>query len=363
MMPLVDPPEREDGDEGTMIHWMIADRAIRELGAIAPDGGLPPPAVPAGYKLPESSRWIVDWAIRHIRETIPDDWSLMVELELEHAYDRWDDKGHIDIVGISPDGTEARGIDWKTGRDPVDPADENWQVCDYICLLVLNWPSILRVQFQIAQPRISEDDGRISTTVLEGERLGAAPRILDAAQCRSLDNLDEINSGRKQCRWCNVGIQCPAKQAELKDMKLKLTKEALAAIRKTPDDSTLGDWVITARSLTQATKDAEELLHKRLDEAGVVVAGSGTTITRKVQRGSYTVERPKEFLEAFRSILPDEESLAACYEPSMTRTKDEIAARLNIPKGGQAAVTAESVFDATLRPHVKQNERRLLVFS
>lgn len=361
---LVAPAKRDDGDEGTMLHWLIASRAIAELGATPPEGGLPPPAVPAGYVLPKESEWIVGWCLRHIKERIPANWSLMVEVELEHAYDRWDDKGHIDLLGISPDATQAIGVDWKTGRDPVDAADENWQVLDYTALTKLSWPSLTRVEFDIAQPRLSEADGdRITTTVLEGERLEAAPRTIDENECRSLDNLDEINSGRKQCRWCQVGIQCPAKREEQKLMKMKLTKEALAAIKREPDDATLADWVITARSLAQATKDAEALLHERLDETGVIIAGNGTAVTRKVKRGSYEVQRPVEFLAAFRAIIPGEESLAKCFNPSMTRIKDEIAEKMSVPKTGMASVTAESVFDAHLRPHVKQGESRVLVFN
>lgn len=364
MTPLVAPPKRDDGDEGSYLHWEIADRAIRELGAIPPEGGLPPPNVPQGYKLPANSLWIADWCIRHLQEMVPTDWSLMVEVEMEHAYPRWDDKGHADIVAISPDGKRAKGFDWKTGRDPVDPADENWQVFDYQCLISLEWPSIDGIEFQVVQPRLSEEAGeRVSISVLEGDRLKAAPGVLDAHMCRSLDNLDEINSGRKQCRWCNVKLQCPAKIAERDFMKMKLTKEALAAIKAVPDDAVLGEWVVVARSLRQAMDDASELLHERLDATGVVVAADGTTITRKVQRGSYTVERPQEFLASFRQLVPADAHLAQCFDPSMTRIKDVLAEVMDIPKGGKSAVTAESVFDAHLRPHVKQGERRVLQFT
>ncbi len=122
---MVDERDGDEGWEGTMLHWMIADRAIRELGATPPEGGLPPPDVPKGYKVPAFSLWIVDWALRHIREIIPADWSLMVEVEMEYEFGRWINRGHADIVALSPDGTKAKGADWKAVRVPVDPADNN----------------------------------------------------------------------------------------------------------------------------------------------------------------------------------------------------------------------------------------------
>lgn len=365
LVPLVAPRNGDEGHEGTMLHWMIADRLICEFGATPPEGGLPPPDVPNGYRLPAFSLWIVDWAIRHVQETIPADWSLMVEVAVAYEYDGWNSSGHIDVMGISPDGTESRGIDWKTGRDPVDAAECNEQVLTYICLKKRAWPTLRSCSFQIAQPRADEDSGfeRVSTVVLEGERLEVACATLDTRVRAAIANSDELNSGRKQCRWCPVKSQCPAVLADRELMKMKLTKDAVAAIKRQPDDAMLGDWVITMRTLKAAGEDAETLLHERLDAAGSVVAGSGTIITRKIQRGSYSVPDPKKFFAAFQTILPSEESLIAAYDPSMTRAKDEIARVMDVPKTGKAAVTAESVFDAHLRPHVEQGERRILVFT
>src|SRR5689334_7088056 len=68
---------RLDGDEGTMVHYKIAETLIRDHGAIAPDGGIPHPQVAPGYALPQSSEWMVDWGVRHVLETVPADWALM----------------------------------------------------------------------------------------------------------------------------------------------------------------------------------------------------------------------------------------------------------------------------------------------
>lgn len=365
LAPMVNPPPRLDGHEGAMLHWTIASRAINELGATPPEGGLPPPQVPAGYKLPGNSLWIVDWALRHIQETIPEDWSLIVEVEMEHEYPRWVNPGHADIIGISPDGTRAKGIDWKTGRDPVDPADENWQVFSYECLKKLTWPTLTHIEFQIAQPRVTEDDEvqRISTSVLEGDRLERGPAALDAAICTVLDTPMEMEDGKKQCRWCPVGAQCEVLKAERDRMKMTLTKEMIAKIRKEPDDATLADWVITSRILAQPTKDATEQLHKRIDELGVVVAANGTTITREIQKGSIEVTRPVEFYRLAKEDLVTDERMAAVFTPSKAALIDQLAEAKGIPKTGQKAITATGLWDAQYASHVKQGERRILRFN
>ncbi len=359
---MVDARDGDDGFEGVMLHWMIADRAIRELGATPPEGGLPQPAVPKDYRLPVFSLWIVDWAIRHLRETIPETWSLMVEVEMEWEFDQWINRGHADIVALSPDATESIGIDWKSGRIPVDPADNNEQVASYESLIKLTWPSVKKGTFQIAQPRLVEEDGieRISTVVVED--MDALVESMDRRICAAIDNSMELNTGTKQCRWC-IGCSCPAIQAEQKLMKLKLTPEILATIKRTPDDALLGDFVITGRLLSKPTDDAEAMLHERLDKTDAINAGCGTQITRKIQKGAYSWPRPVEALTAIHELLPSIESQAKVLTPSVTKLKDEIAHVMNIPKTGKAQITAEGIFDARIRPLVEQGERKILQFS
>lgn len=360
---LVDERDGDEGHEGTLLHWIIATRAILELGATPPEGGLPPPQVPPGYKIPTHSLWIVDWAIRHIQEVIPADWSLMVEVEMEFEFGRWVNRGHADVIGISPCQTKARGCDWKSGRIPVEPAENNEQVGSYLSLIKLSWPTVTEAEFDIAQPRVSEEDGiqRISTVKVTD--LDALVASMDARVCAALDNSNEVNSGRTQCKWCPVGCQCPALQLEQEIMKIILTPDMLAKIKREPDDAQLGDWVISARTLARPTEDANELLHERIDKTGFVDAGCGTRITRKIQKGSYSWPDPLAGLRAVKELLPTDESLAKVATLSVTRLKDEIAAVMNIPKTGKSAVTAEGVFDAKLRPLVEQGERKLLQFS
>ncbi len=358
---LVDPREGDEGHEGSYIHWAVADRLVRELGAIPPEGGLPAPDVPAGYKLPANSLWMVDWLSRHVQETVPANWSLMVEVEMSHQFPRWRNTGHADVIAISPDGTECIQIDYKTGRDPVDPADNNWQVANYLGLAKLEWPSLRRGKGQIAQPRVSEEDGieRVSTVVVEDLDLLVA--TLDDEICKALDQPMRLKTSKKACNWC-VGCSCPAIRAQQKIMELTLTPDMLAQIKRTPDDATLGEFVAIGRILSRPLDDAEKMLHERLDAQPEVVASGGTRITRVVQKGSYSWPDPLAALTAVKELLPSDASQAKVLTPSVTRLKDEIATVFSVPKSGKAATTAETIFDARLRPLVEQSDRKILKF-
>lgn len=356
-MPLVAPREGEEGDEGAWLHWAIAKRAIDELGALTDDGQLPPPDVPKGYKPPSNSLWIVAWAIKFLRETVPPDWSLMVEVPVAYAYPDWDNSGHFDWIAISPDGLEAMGGDWKTGRDPVDPAHNNWQTFDYMCLAKRAWPKLQRIAYRILQPRVSEEDEvqRITLSILEGDALELANDSLNASVSVALRNRFELTTG-KQCTYC-VGCSCPAIR---KLMKLQLTPELLAQVTREPSDAILGDFVADGRMLTKPLKDATELLHARLDSTGSIVSGAGKVITQKVERGAYEITHPVEFYKTAKSMLVTDERMAAVYKPSMTRLGDELAEVLNVPRTGNAPTTGDSVLEAQFKIFTEQKTRRLL---
>ncbi len=356
LVPLVAPRIGDEGDEGTYLHWLIAKALVEKLGAQPIDGELPPPGVPKGYECPKNSLWIVDWAVRRVRERVPSDWSLLVEVPVAYAFPDWDNSGHFDWFAISPDGIEAIGGDWKTGRDPVDPADNNWQTFDYQCLAKRAWPSLRRVTFEIGQPRVTEEDEveRITVSVLEGDRLEIANNTLNSYVVAALANRHELNTG-KQCTYC-IGCSCPAIR---KLMKLKLTPELLAQVTREPSDAILGDFVADGRLLAKPLKDATELLHARLDIKDAVVTGEGKTFTREIQRGNYEITEPVPFFKLAKQLLGSDEHMAAVYKPSFTRLGDELAEVLNVPRTGAAPVTVEGVLDQ-FKIFAKQGERRIL---
>ncbi len=361
--PRVKRRESDDGHEGSVLHFLIASRLIDEHGAVAPEGGLPPPQVPDGYTLPAFSAWIVDWAVRHVLETIPPDWTLMVEVELYNEFETWALEGHSDIIGISPDATRAKVIDWKTGPKPVEPASSNEQVAGYICLCKIDWPSLIEIEGQIAQPRVDEETGfeRISTVTLAGDLLERLPTSIDRRMVAAMANDMELNTGPQQCAHC-IGCSCPAIRAEGELMKMKMTPEVLASIKETPDDATLGDFVVASKVLSGPIEEAREMIVERLKANGYVDAGDGTRITMKTQGGKLKVAHPQGAWAAVKSLVPDDR-IPDVVSYSKTRLVDVIADVRGCPKSGKSAVTGEGLFDSEVRPYMEQGEKNILIFS
>lgn len=359
LVPLVAPRDGDEGVEGTSIHNKVGWRLVHELGAT--HNGFPPNFcyAPSGHV----TDWLVNFCFNTVKEGTPDGWSMEIEVPLSYEWDRFILSGHPDVVALNPEVTEFNIDDFKAGYIPVDIAEMNWQLLGYAVLLKRAYPTLKRGRLRIIQPRNDEEEGhpRVSETIIED--LDAATALLENRINAAIDNAMEVNSGMTQCRWCPVGPQCPALQQELEIMKVQLTAEAIGRIKREPDDATLGDWVISMRTLKRPTDDAEDLLHSRLAKTGAVNAGCGTQITRKIQGGSYSIPDPAKFFAAMREVLPSDESLVKVMKPSVTAVKDEIAAVMHIPKTGKAAVTAEGVFDAKLRPLVEQGERKILVFT
>lgn len=357
---LVAPRTGDEGMEGTLVHQKIGWRLVQELGATA---GAPFPAGFAYQPGKHLTDWLVNFCFNAVAEHTPTDWSVETEMPLAYEWERFILSGHPDVVALNPEVTEFIVADFKTGYIAVDIAESNWQLLAYAVLLKRAYPTLRRGKLRIIQPRNNEDDGypRISEATVED--IDTATAGLEARINAALDNAMEVDSGQSQCRWCPVGIQCAALQLELETMKFTLTQEALARVKREPDDAQLGDWIISARTLARPTDDATALLHERLDANPSLIAGCGTQITRKIQRGSYTVEQPVEFFKAAKEMLVTDEHLTAIYKPSMTRLVEEVAVVLGIPKSGKSAMTAQGVVDAKFKPFVTQGERRILQFS
>jgi hypothetical protein len=382
--PLFPSTESDDATEGSVLHHLIAARAVSELGATEPEDGLQAPKVAPGWSLPAFSAWIVDWGIRLLQDEIPQDWALMVEEEFAYSYKHATAfarpegdplieahaffllTGHIDILAISPDGKHAKALDWKTGQIGADPAESNWQASGYLALLKRAYPDLESAEFIMAQPRIDEEATgipRVSRVSLDGEQLNKLNAYLATEIGKAMANSMQTDSSVKACKYCPVAMNrpwlCPSLAAEQFFMKAQLTEHAIEAMKTAPDDRQLVSWVASGRTLAAPQEAAEELLHTRLDQVGYV-DGESIRVTRKVTKGSYEVLEPEKFMEAAQAELPAP-AVARSVNWSMTRLKDEIATAKNIPKTSKKGASADGVFEDKFRPLVKQGERRMLV--
>lgn len=360
LVPLVDPRSGQEGAEGTYLHHAAHARMQKELSAAGDIGPRPPMPKSVAF-----SSWVGDFYFRHVQETAPADWSLECEVPLAYGFETFNLSGHIDCLALSPDGTEAIGFDLKTGYDPVDAADCNWQILGYMVLLLMAYPELKKITFWIIQPRNDEDEGfeRCSSITMEGGRLANATATLQEALNVAIANSMEVNTSPKGCKWCAAAMQCPA-AIELRElMKATLTPELLASIKATPDDAALGEWVMAAQSLDKPMEDAKRLLKDRIKLNGSATAADGTVITIKTQGGSYTFPDPVAFYRETRKLLQSDEVYAATVKPSVSKTIDALAEVLDLPKTSKNGPSARSTFDGALKPLCEQGEKQILVFS
>lgn len=342
----------DDGDVGTYLHTLVAQRMVDEMWAVPPDGGVPVPELSSTFIPPKHDLWIVDWCLRFAHETIPDNYSLMVEVEMEHEFDRWKLTGHADWLAINGEITELIGADWKTVYVGVPPAELNDQILSYIVLAKLTWPSLRKVTFYIVQPRISEEDGdgesqRVSRVTMEGDELDACVASLDARKCAALDDWRRLSSG-PQCKWC-VGLKCPNLQKELSNMETQLTDELLASLKAEPDDQKIAELFLSARTLRKPLEDFDDIVNERLTR-GALNCPDGRRITAKVQNAGIKVLDPVAFYMQLKEVVPDDEKRAQCVNFVMGRTIDVIAELTGAPKGGKSGTSARDQFLARFSP-------------
>lgn len=349
--------------EGTMLHWEIAWRCVRELGASQPEGGIPlPQGIPVGYKLPSYVQWIVDWCFRIAQEQSPSGWILEVEGEMEWEFEHFRLRGHPDKYATSPDGKEGMDNDWKAGRKPVDPASCNWQVASYMALRERIY-GLNKLRYEIDQPWNDEDEGfeRQSHVELEGAALTKNTITLEEYINDSLNDAGLLNTG-KHCFYC-VGFNCPAIRELHNTMKMRLTPEMLANIKREMPDGELVDLVAEVRTLKKPIEDAEDALKDRL-EGGKQLAGSdGRVASIKESNGGFNVVDPVGMYSWLNTQLQPAEIAPALSYPS-GRIKDALAKGLNIPKSGKKApMTAETVFAGAAAAYLEAKVKRNLIIA
>jgi hypothetical protein len=115
--------------------------------------------------------------------------------------------GKPDIVMV--DGGTALIVDYKTGRIPVAPAAENWQMRGYATLVAQNWP-VKRVFVSIVQPLC----GELTLHKYEGAALRRARYLVHALVRRANNPKAKLNPGEVQCKYCKAKPICPALQEE-----------------------------------------------------------------------------------------------------------------------------------------------------
>lgn len=342
---------------GVGCHWLAHDRLKHELGAVGEIGPRPP-----NMKAALNSAWIADFYFRHVQETVPVEWSLEMEADLNHEFDQFILTGHPDDIAMNADATEAMGFDLKAGYIAVDVAEMNVQVLCYACLIWMAYPSIKKITYYIVQPRASEDDGdqRISSVVIDN--VPQAVRYLESEINKAIANDMELNDSPSACRYCPAKLQCFNLIQKRQDMKYKMTKEEVARVSREPNDALIADWYRDGKILSGAIDDATVLAKERIKATGSIEGNDGTRLGIKIEGGAYDYPDMPAFYEAFKLVLPEESSISKCWKPSKAKIIDEIAEVRGLKKTSKKEeVTATSIWDGHLRSFVTQGERIKIV--
>lgn len=351
---------RESGPEALMgqgCHWLAHDRIKRELKAVG-DIGPRPENMAAAL----NSQWVADYYFRHVKETVPADWSLECEADLDYEFEKFILTGHPDDIAMNADATEAIGFDLKAGYIPVDVAELNWQASAYACLIYMAYPTLKKITYYIVQPRASEDDGEQRISSVEIDNIPQLAQYLESEINKALANSMELNTGPSQCRYCPAKLQCNAVIELRKAMKHTLTKEDLERITRDPQDAVLADWYIDGKVLAGPIEEATKLAKERIKAAGEIASSDGVRLGVKIEGGSYEYPDMPAFYDAFKQVLPEESAIPKCWKPSKSKIIEEIAEVRGLKKTSKKdEVTATSIWDGHLRSFVTQGERVKIV--
>ena len=310
---------------GSRMHAVGAKRLIA-AGAI----GVADPLY-ADSQLEGFDAWITEFWVSTVLDLVPTDWVMEVESEMEVEFARFILTGHIDLLAISPSGAEAMILDLKTGYNPVDPADCNWQLAGYAALLRHTIPTIRRVKLVIVQPRNNPDEGyeRVSTADVDfgdADVSGLIEQELNAV----LDDPFTFNTSKKGCAYCAWPIPCPAMRALRKAMKITISKEAFDELASEPTIDQLAEWARDGKLIEKATDKARDTLKEKLGD-GTVTLEDGTRVYLKDSMSPRECTDLTTLLCRVSIVVQDEKKVHGCLKPSYGEIEKTVAKALGVP--------------------------------
>lgn len=317
--------------EGNWTHWNSAMVLVTDHQAMAPDDGLPPPRVPAGWEPTDFAQWMSAWFVSEVLSDTDADMALAVELEVMHEFDKFWLTGHLDVTAFKADLSVIAFDDLKTGSNIVDEADCNWQVLGYATLLRMNYPEVQKIIGRIRQPRKPEELGeRTTRMVLEGERLHRAAEFLEREINKALANTMEIQTG-KHCRFCPAWMRCPAFEAEVNFMKSTLTKEIIEQMKAAPDEERLAKFAIAKKELEPHLKSAWDMIKALLEKRATPLQVDGRVLTLIPGSGAREFTDVATAWEILNDTISDPAAIYACMSLSPEPMEKALAKQFGIP--------------------------------
>ena len=344
---------------GSRMHAVGAKRLIA-AGAL----GVADP-IYANDTLEGFDAWITEFWVSTVLDLVPTGWAIEVESEMSVEFPRFFLTGHLDVLALSPDGTEAMIPDLKTGYNPVDPADCNWQLAGYAALLRHTIPTIRRVKLVIVQPRNNPDEGyeRVSTADVDfgdTDVSGLIEQELNAV----LDDPFTFCTAKKACAYCPFPLSCPATQALKKAMKTTITKEAFDEIAETPTLEQLAEWARDGKIIEKAVDAARENLKAGLGDQTITLE-DGTRVYLKDSKSPRTCKNVTVLRGRVSIVVADEAKLNACFKPAFAEIEKAVAKALDVPVDSKdkAKMSGKRWVETNLSDVIEQVPTKVLTIS
>lgn len=327
---------------GNQLHYAVAKKYVESFGAVS--GQLNPE-----QPLTHNDHWMIDYCVNSSLPIIEHNHAIIVEDELLADFERFTLSGHIDLYSIDADGKIFKGWDWKTGYKFQVMAELNYQVMAYIVLAKMNYPDLEYAEFRIVQPvaTIDEGDERVSLVVVSSEEEFQA--VIDAfinIIHGILNEENKIQTGEKQCEYCNAKFACPAINKIKENMKMLLNPEELSKV-KDLTQTELADLAVDAKILSNVMKEITDSIKYRIESGENFETSDGKQWILSQRNGQYKVNDPVGMFMALKDIL-GEDDLLQLIDFKITDTKKRIADKLNIPQKSKKEdkETAETVLNS-----------------
>lgn len=344
---------------GSRMHAVGAKRLIA-AGAI----GVADP-IYANDTLEGFDAWITEFWVSTVLDLVPTGWAIEVESEMSVEFSRFVLSGHLDVLALSPDGTEAMILDLKTGYNPVDPADCNWQLAGYAALLRHTIPTIRRVKLVIVQPRNNPDEGyeRVSEADVDfgdTDVSGLIEQELDAV----LDDPCTFCTAKKACAYCPFPLICPATIALKKAMKVTITKSAFDELTDEPTLDQLGEWVRDGKIIEKAVESAREKLKDTLKDQTITLE-DGTRVYLKDSKTPRACTNVTVLRARVGIVVTEETKLNDCFKPTFGEIEKTVAKALGVPLDSKdkAKLTGKKWVATNLGDVIEQKDTKQLVIS
>jgi len=322
------------GNDGSYGHWQTGDILIKQHGAHA-GSDFRKPDFPEGYEFPVKDSWIIDACIRNALSFVPEGWCMIVEDELAWEYPNFILVGHTDLIALCPDIRSCGVKDWKLGMVYQDPAEYNFQALGYTILSGKAWPTLDWWKMSLYQPRafIGEDMERDSESMIVGRKeFDIAEKYLVHKIDQAIEQWYILNTGPKQCRWCEAWLRCPGIREEMKRMEMLITENDIKNAASEISNDNLGVLLHGAKILDPVIDDVTDEAKLRLSQGQAIEADGKRFVYEKKRWGSSVVDMPL-FVDSIENLVEgDAEAMREISKITVSDARRAVAKVQKVPQ-------------------------------